>query len=497
METLRPAFTAAPNVKAMINIGACFDIPTGYYLYGKYGESILNAGLGNLTGISGIGNSYKSTTMHYQMLTAMARMGGDVANTYDTEINVHEARLYDLVLGIAEFNGENILDTGKWVITDKTRHTGDEWYDILKDYLQAKKKNEGAMQIETPFLDRDHKTLLKITQPSFTEVDSLSEFSTQDVIRMQDENSLGESGANMVSMRQGVQKNRFLMEIPSLAGGSYNYTLMTAHLGDEFVMDPRAPVKKKLAFLKQGWKLKGVPEKFTFVMNNCWLSVRAGLLVTNDKQPQYPRDSEDNNVGDTDLTEVDFCQLRGKSGPTGIIVTVVVSQEEGVLPSLTEFHYIKEQNRFGLEGNDRNYNLALCPEIKLSRTAVRGKIDRHLELRRALNICAEMCQMQQYWHTLEEKYRCSPKQLFDDLKALGYDWDYILTMTRGWWAPVGRHMDKNFLSTMDLLRMRTGEYIPYWMEQPPAAALQLYNSTHEAPWFYTYDPAGEAKKAKK
>ncbi len=483
MEILRPAFVAAPNVKAMINIGAGFDIPTGAYLQGKHGESILNGGLGNLTGVSGIGNSYKSTTMHYQTLTAMARMGSSVANTYDTEINKHEHRLLDLVNNIPEFHGEDVIDSGKWVITDKTRHTGDEWFDILKDYLQLKRKNEKQMQVETPFLDRDHKSYLKIIQPTFTEVDSLSEFSTQDVIRMQDENSLGESGANMVSMRQGQQKNRFLMEIPSLAGGSYNYTLMVAHLGDEFQLDPRAPVKKKLAFLKQGTKLKGVPEKFTFVMNNFWLATKAMPLVNDQKQPLYPRDSEDNMQGDTDLTEVEFCQLRGKSGPTGIVLTVVVSQEEGVLPSLTEFHYIKDQDRFGLEGNLQNYVLAMCPEIKLSRTAVRGKIDRHPELRRALNITSEMCQMQQYWHTLEPKYRVSPKQLYDELKAQGWDWEVLLNDTRGWWCPIGLHTDKFFLSTMDLLRMRTGEYIPYWHDAPPPEAVKLYNSLHpDKPW---------------
>jgi hypothetical protein len=478
---LMPGLTQAPNVKVMPNIGSLFDIPTGKYLFGKHGESILNGGLGFLTGVVGIGNNFKSTVMHYMALTMVARMGPlSGISTYDTEINIHEWHLARMQDNNELLFGENLIDSGRWQITDKTVYHGDQWYDQVKDFMNMKIKEKAKYSMTTPFLDRDGKPL-KIIVPTGLEVDSMSEFVTQDVIKMQDENSLGESGANTVSMRQGLQKNRFLMEIPALSGGSYTYVLMSAHIGSEFSMDPRNPPPKKLQHLKGGVKLKGVPEKFTFVMNNCWHCYNAAPLINQTtKAPEYPRDKDDDLTGDTDLNEVTVRQLRSKSGPSGMAVKLIVSQQEGVLPSLTEFHFIKEEKRWGLGGNVQNYFLEFCPDIALSRTAVRRKIDAHPELRRGLNLASEMLQIAYLWHDISPEYVCTPKELYDDLIKMGYDWKVLLD-TRGWWAPEGIHDDIKFLSTMDFLRMRTGEYIPYWMSAEEKAKIDLSKAQPKPP----------------
>lgn len=485
MDLRQNVFTPIAPVKPMINIGCLMDIPTGTYIKGLKGEHILNGGLGTLTGFVGMGNSFKSTLMHYSMLAAMSRIGSKTsASTYDTEINIHETHLKVIMNTITEFNGEDVIDTGRWVITDKTVYHGDQWYDIFKEFMETKKKNASKISIKLPFPNREKNNNLEMILPTFNEVDSLSEFVTQDVIKMQDENSLGEKGANMVFMRQGMQKNRFLAEIPAIAGGSSTYVLMVAQIGDKFEMDPNNPKPNKLAHLKGDIKIKGVPEKFTFIMNNCWHCYGTIPLINQTtKAPEYPRDGEDNLRGDTDLSVVRVRQLRSKSGPSGMAMEILVSQQEGVLPSLTEFHYIKENERWGLEGSLINYNLAFCPDIKLSRTTVRNKIDKHPELRRGLNISAELLQINNLWHHIKDDLKCTPKQLYDDLKELGYDWD-VLLKTRGWWAPIGEFENIPFLSTMDLMLCRRGDYIPYWMENPPQKAIELYNSKHDIPWKY-------------
>ncbi len=244
---------------------------------------------------------------------------------------------------------------------------------------------------------------------------------------MQDENMLGEKGANTVSMRQGLQKNRLLMELPALAGSSFTWFGLTSHLGDEFNMDPHAPPKKKLQYLQQGQKLKGVPEKFTFVMNNCyWCYSATPLRNQSTKAPEYPRNSDDDLSGDTDLCEVTVRMLRSKSGPSGMPHTLVVSQSEGVRPDLTEFHYIKNNGRFGLEGNDRNYVHSFCPQHALSRTTINGKLKKNYELRRAMNITSEHLQMINLWRSLPNEYICTPRELYDDLTAIGYDMQKLL-----------------------------------------------------------------------
>ena len=199
-----PSLTQAPNVKVMINIGALLDIPTGKYLRGKHGEMILNGGLGFLTGVVGIGNNFKSTVMHYMGTTMVARMGQSSGlSTYDTEINIHEWHLSRMASNNPLLHGENIIESGRWQITDKTMYHGDQWYDNVKDFMQMKIKEKNKFSVVTPFLDRKG-DLMKIIVPTGLGVDSMSEFVTQDVIKMQDENSLGESGANTVSMRQGL-----------------------------------------------------------------------------------------------------------------------------------------------------------------------------------------------------------------------------------------------------------------------------------------------------
>lgn len=484
MTQIQVELKAAPSIKPMVNVGAGFDVPTGHFLVGKYGEYILNGGMAFMTGVVGQGNVFKSSIADWMQLTAMARMCA-TATIYDTEISKHEFRLKQVVFGIREFYGEDVIENGRLILTDKTIYTGDEYYDITKEFMLTKIKNREKNEIELPFMNRDRSAYMRIIAPTFCSIDSFSEFSTKDVIKMQDDNSLGEAGGNTIPMRQGLQKTRFLMEVPGLAGGSYTWFILTGQIGDEFVMDPRKPPEKKLTDMKQGKKFKGVPEKFTFVMNNCWYGLHVERLINdNTKSVEYPRDSDDNLKGDTDLNVVTFKQLRGKSGPTGMPVRLVISQEDGVQPSLSEFHNIKEMDRYGLGGNIQNYYLELCPEIKLSRTTVRGKIERHPDLQRALNITNEMCQINIRWRNLDERLQLSPKELYEKIKELGYDWNMILTQTRGWWAPVGLHENLKFLSTMDLLRMANGLYIPYWMENPPEKAVQLYNQTHKNPWVF-------------
>lgn len=481
---LKPAFEAAPIVKVMINLGALLDIPTGTFMEGRFGEYILNAGLGFLTGVVGIGNNFKSTLMHYQILTAMSRMQGSTANTYDTEVNIHEWHLVKMIerifadaQGIANLNDENlssmvenILETGRWVITDKTIYSGNEWYEILKTWLESKRKNAAKISVATPFWNRGRTGPLMILQPTFGEMDSFTEFETDDVIGMQDDNELGESGGNTIHMRQGLAKLRLLMEAPRLNGGGYNYMAMTAHLGKESTMQKGGGGRDipivKLKHLKNGDKIKGTTDKFTFVTNNCWHAYDAKPLINDGtKGPEYPRDSGDNLKLDTDLNVVQVRQLRGKSGPTGMAVSILVSQQEGVLSSLTEFHHIRETSRYGMvQKTGANYTLTLLPTVSLQRTTVRSKIDTDPMLRRALNITSEMCQMDYLWHHLGNDLLCSPEDLYSDLTAMGYDWDVLLA-TRGWWTLDNEKHAVPFLSTMDLLRMRVGMYHPYWYDE--------------------------------
>jgi hypothetical protein len=109
----------------------------------------------------------------------------------------------------------------------------------------------------------------------------------------------------------------------------------------------------------------------------------------------------------------------------------------------------------------------LLPDVSLQRTTLRKQINENYALRRALEITSEMLQMQYLFSPAGKQYLCTPEDLYNDLIAMGYDWDTLLNKTRGYW--IFEEEDNNnlpFLSTMDLLRMRGGVYTPYWLKQP-------------------------------
>lgn len=81
-----------------------------------------------------------------------------------------------------------------------------------------------------------------------------------------------------------------------------------------------------------------------------------------------------------------------------------------------------------------------------------------------MNITAELCQIHEYWYHMTEDL-LSPTELFEGVQKAGFDWDFLLEHTRGYWVleedprPLGL-----FLSTMDLIRIARGLYVPYWWD---------------------------------
>ena len=158
--------------------------------------------------------------------------------------------------------------------------------------------------------------------------------------------------------------------------------------------------------------------------------------------------------------------LRNKGGTTGSTLGIVATQSEGVMKHLTAFHYIKENNRYGLDGSTLSYELVLRPGVKLSRTTVRDKFDNDYKLARALALTAELHQFSIY-HSTYLSYNdraCDPKTLYDDIAKAGYDWNELLD-TRGYWIPDQYNKDiRPFLSIIDLILLRAENKVPYFID---------------------------------
>ena len=454
-------FNPAPKIRPYLNLGCLFDIPTGRYHTGVHGESILNGGLSYFTGIGGRGNMFKSVLAHWMILRVISRISIANGNLYDTETTLTMERIHQLAAQFPELVDVDLEEIGRLVLTDNTVYSGNEWFAKFRDFANQKKKGSKDWMAETPFLDKDGKNI-KSMIPTLFEIDSLSMFSTDSVEAIYTKNEIGDSGANTDALRSAAAKNQMLMQLPTLTGSSNSYLIATAHVGDKHQLDPYAPNVKKLSFLKGNATFKNVPEKFSFLTNNLWYCLNVSVLQNQStKGPEFPKNPNDTLKGDTDLQILTIQNLRAKAGPTGMPFELIISQREGLLVGLSEFNYIKSFNRYGLGGHDRAYYLELCPDVSMQRTTVRSKIDENPNVKRALEITSEMCQMENLNFQQAQGYLCEPKELYENLKAKGYDWDILLN-SRGYWTFTGLEPEQPFLSTLDLLKMNKGEYHPWW-----------------------------------
>jgi hypothetical protein len=471
---LTQPFAKAPLIMPMINIGALQDIPTGKWERGAYGEYILNGGLAIIEGVTGRPNMFKSTFQRYRSLRASARIPQSVGSIFDTEVNMHEGHQAHFAAGIPEFEGEQVFDTGRWVISNKAQYSGNEYYALQKEFLEGKVKNAKDHSVVLPLLDRDSAPM-KVIIPSFSNMDSITQFDTDEMMRIQKDNNIDDSSGKVIYALAGLAKKRLLDEAPRLMIRSSNYLSMTAHLTKKIELGGGGPGKsmlpdKQLKFLKGDDVIKGAGPGFLTLTHNLWYIYNTSPLINQaDKTVLYPKNRDDDLNLDTDLNEVTMINLRGKSGVSGLPVRVIISQKNGVMPELSEFRYLKETGNYGFEGNNTTYNSVFLPEVKIMRTTIRSLIEENPLLCRALNIQAEMCQMDELWDAgMGPDVQQTPKQLYETLKAKGYNWE-VLLKTRGWYTYNNDQHKVPFLSTMDLLCMTLPEdhpsyYFPFWMD---------------------------------
>lgn len=462
-ELLRPPFEKIPDIRVAYNVGAGFDIPTGRYEFGKYGESILNGGFTQFVGVVGKPNTFKTGIGDHFQFSMLNAIPESTSSIFDTEVTVSKsnkaarAERYDNLRG--EVN--NPVWNDRLIITAQDIMLGDEWSERHRKFAEIKIKNRDKLLRTTPFLDREGQPV-RIMVPTSAFIDSFSKFRTKGVENMLTEHDLGASEQNTSYMKEGGAKKRFLSELPKLIATSSSPIILSAHVGKEIPMDARAIPEKKLGFMKQGDKVMEVSGDFLYLPTQVWQTLSANALQNdNTKAPEYPNGPDDDMKGDTDLMVINVMLLRNKTGRSGLTMQVIASQELGLMPSLSEFHYIKSNDRFGLEGNVQNYTLALMPDVALSRTSVRKKLEDNAKLRRAVTITSEMCQMFMLWESARA-YECTPKQLYQDLIEQGYEMSTIL-QTRGWWTFDNDKHPIPYLSTLDLLRMRKMEYHPYFL----------------------------------
>lgn len=150
--------------------------------------------------------------------------------------------------------------------------------------------------------------------------------------------SVEDSKQNMTAMYDGKVK-RSLMRMFSHWSYKYGmYFLMTAHVDDQYDLDPRKPSQKQLQWMKQSDRLKSVGSQFEFLTNILLQCVSpTPILDSSKKEAEYPNGSGTN----VDINEVNLRLLRCKTNAAGTTIPLVMSQTLGILGDLSNYHYMK------------------------------------------------------------------------------------------------------------------------------------------------------------
>lgn len=458
----------AASIRPMYNTGTLIDIPGGTYYFGKNGNSVLNGGISLINGIIGPQNSFKSAIAQELHLGLCNNYIGAKAIIYETEGSSGYHRIQKVAkrkpnlahLEIDEYNTDRV------VVSESQDILLDNFWELIKKHAAVRRNDKTIKNQETAFSDPNGKPVM-VAAPIVVCIDSFSEATGEDnEKKFIDKAKVGSSETNMLYMAQGKVKAQIIAQSINLFARAGMIFMSVGHVGKEIQMDAYAPPPQKLSFARRGGKIKGITEKYESI-NNHLLEIFSGSKLINsssDKSAKYPLNEFDRDDKTTDLMRIHAVHTRNKHGSSGASYTFIFSQTEGLQYELTDFYYLREEHdAYGFNGNKHNYELDLLPEVKLSRTTIRKKIKTDRRVGRALQITREMRQMYDYWPNLEEKYRCTPKELYDDIKKKGYDWDILLN-TRGYWTFENtKYYHDPELSTLDLLRIRAGEYHPYWL----------------------------------
>jgi hypothetical protein len=470
----------APKVRIKLNTGTLLDLASGTCILGRHGEYITNGGVPNITGVVARPNQFKTALLTDIIANAHHMYGGKII-AYDSDAS-QETNRFNHLYNQTNNTDIDLIESEELQIIDNTVVHGEEFHHITRSEI----KRIGSIKDNkfiTPFIGVDGSPM-HVKMPQFIAIDTMTALPVDTISEKQEKHHAGDSKRNTEDMTKGKVKSQIISEMPAIANAYGAKYIMSAQLRDIIQMDPNAPPKKKLATLRADINIAGVPSVFYEQTNQLWCILSTNPLLNDNGEPDYPSQKMGMKLGankktskDRDLTEIELSALRGKGNMSGIPIYLVGTQTDGINNHLSRWHYLRRysdettKKPYGTEGSNTGWFLSIYPSVKFTRVNVNDTIDDDPKLRRALEITSDIHQLLYSVRSFPRSLLCDPKTLYEDLIALGYDWDKILTETRGVWLFGDGDLkymtaeDKWPLTTADLLNIRAGGYTPYWLEK--------------------------------
>ena len=397
------------------NTDTMYDAFTGYYQQGVDGEFYLNGGLRpHFNMIGGPNGSYKSALMNSFIQRAICIYKNSDGIIIDSEQALSQD--IDRALRMAgELFKMSLKDDVAWKNGVALQLNGT--LKFIEEVLMNKRAKEKDMIVETPFFDPFTGQPFRYWIPTFIFLDSLTQLmSERESSVIEDAGGVVGDGANTSYMVDANDKTRFVRALLAKCVKYGVVMCISAHYKKGLNMNGQYnPTPKQTPYAKQDWKLNGVGGNMIFVANN-YVTVTAKKLEDPNKEAFY--DMEDAGPT-TDISEVVALLERCKTAAAGTTFPFIVSQSSGLLNAVSNYHYLREKNYYGLVGNKQRHSAFLYPSQTFTRNTLRQIAESSPEVRRALQIAATICFIKNNWNLTKVPYDFSiePQALFDSLTS--------------------------------------------------------------------------------
>ena len=415
------------------NTSTLFDLATGKYSLGDDGEWYLNGGLSpHINIFVGMSSQFKSTLANSIAVRCVGIYDDSEYLIRDSEDALTKDK--DRALKMAgEFYTDDLHKRVVWL--DAIHYNLNNTDNTIKEACALRMKNKKDLTIETPFLDQITGKRMKAWKPLFVLIDSLTMLKADIVEDMLDgdkSKGLDDAKLNTVHMMDGGKKTIFTSAMRRRCQQFGLVFVTTGHYDSQVQMDPYSVIPKDTLFTKGSYKVKGCGSDIKFLAS-IYGRCQSVLLQDSNRLALY----SEGVTPPRDLYEVSLLLERCKTANAGEIIPFVVSQNHGLLNVATNYHYLRLNDYFGLEGNRQRQQSAFYPDLTISRNTVRELASTSPQLRRALELSAQYCYIRNNWNIKDIPYDFSlePKALFDKLNSDKNKnlVDDILN-TRGYWT---------------------------------------------------------------
>lgn len=432
------------------NTNSLYDFLIGMFIRGMDGKQYIDGGINrSINGATGRKHTFKSTFMLAMMLRA----------TYYFSKRC-EIVLIDDEESVAR-DGDRVYKVGGVPISKDqfTPYSGaditvSQAFDALLDICNSKKEHEKEYLTKIPLLDPNTGKNAEVFVPTFYSVDTISNLrDTSEEEMLKTGSSMDDGKANTIFMKPGRNKTVFTTALNAKCSEMGIYAFWCAHEGEVNEMGSVTPKPKQLGYMRQGYKIKGTGSKFDELTIPLIEVVSAKKLMGSDNaSPLYGEPGTTEN----DQFEIIVQVLRGKLNASGISCPFVMSQSKGFLNDLTNYHFLRSNNYYGLVGNKQNHKNALLPDINITRNNIQENFDKNPQLRRAMEILAQLLFLQTKWNI--EKIPCgfdinmTPEEMYKLMTEKKLT-DRILNSRGYWCADDGAEPDKEYLSVPDIITL--------------------------------------------